>query len=245
MQNQARSSYTSPMCTSSQSSTAASPDSSTIRLPIRKSPCTSRGGDDGGRWRPASGTPIRTSRWCRPSRRAGRATRRAGRSASGPRRRVGAVDRRQRVRALLQSRWRPGRRARGGSAGRWSRRRSRRRSGTDCPVRQGNCRPPGCADGGPGGGGALLDPASSSMPACTSSGGPVRRISAAAAVGDGVERPCHAARPAGQRPQVLDDSPRRDRPQHRRELLFHLRPKPKSRWATRRIWISSAPSVIR
>ena len=50
MQNHARSSYGSPTCTSSQSSTAARSDPSTIRFPIRKSPCTRTGGDGGGRW---------------------------------------------------------------------------------------------------------------------------------------------------------------------------------------------------
>ena len=65
-------------------------------------------------------------------------------------------------------------------------------------------------------------------------------------IGDGVERPRGPARPAGQRPQVLDDDTVAKRgAEHSLELVLHLRPNPKSRWATRRIWISSAPSVMR
>ena len=62
--------------------------------------------------------------------------------------RVGAVDGGERLRALTQQ-LAPGRRRRAGAGcdGRWSRRRSRRRSETDCRVRQQNRRRP--ARGGP------------------------------------------------------------------------------------------------
>ena len=56
MQNQARSSYASPTCTSSQSRTAARSDPSTMRFPIRKSPCTRTVADG---WRPVGGQPAK------------------------------------------------------------------------------------------------------------------------------------------------------------------------------------------
>jgi len=56
------------------------------------------------------------------------------------------------------------------------------------------------------------------MPACTSSGGPVRRIRARRWSDDGVERPRCPARAAGERAQVLDgDRSAEHRLQHRRQ----------------------------
>ena len=129
---------------------------STIRLPIRKSPCTSTGGDGWpAGWPPASGTPTRTWRWCRPSRRAARATARSWSS------RAQAGDR-----AGRRGGWRPAPARIAAAAGRGAARRRRaalnapddglardldRRSGTDCPVRQANRRRSRmCGTGAPG-----------------------------------------------------------------------------------------------
>jgi hypothetical protein len=63
---------------------------------------------------------------------------------------------------------------------------------------------------------------------------------------DRIERPRGPTGAACQGVQVLDDDPvAQYGAQHGLELFLHLRPNPKSRCATRRIWISSAPSVIR
>lgn len=72
------------MWTSSQSSTAANPDSSTIRFPIRKSPVPAAAVSAAADARPANETPTRMSRWCRASRRAGCAVRSAVRFRSNP-----------------------------------------------------------------------------------------------------------------------------------------------------------------
>src|SRR5262245_66056130 len=57
----------------------------------------------------------------------------------------------------------------------------------------------------------------------------------ALARGHGVERPRRAAGTAGQGVEILDADLTEDRPKNLCQLLFHLRPKPNSRWATRRI----------
>ena len=69
--------------------------------------------------------------------------------------------------------------------------------------------------------------------------------------GDGIEGVGGSARAAGERAQILDDHVlTENRPQNAREFVDHPGsfldwPKENIRWATRRIWISSAPSVIR
>ena len=152
-----------------------------MRFPIRKSPCTRRGGDGVGRLsasqrnahsKVAVVSPMASS-WSRhsaswsSSAQAEHVRCRRGGWPPAPRRTGAAVV--------------PGpgrRRASAGSGGRSSRRRSRRRSETDCQVRQWNRRRPRC--GGPvrrRRPRRVARAASSSMPACTSSGGPVRRIS--------------------------------------------------------------------
>ena len=88
-------------------------------------------------------------------------------------------------------------------------------------------------------------PASSSMPACTSSGGPVRRISAATLVPTASNAHVVRLAPPVRTWRFSTVTSPRTGSQHRCEPLLHLRPNPNSRWATRRIWISSAPSVIR
>ena len=70
--------------------------------------------------------------------------RRPGRSV-----RIGAVDRGQRLRALPQQPARPASSGRAGCAARSSRRRSRRRSGTDCPAPQANSAARMCGTGAP------------------------------------------------------------------------------------------------
>ena len=69
--NQPRSSTGSPRCASSQSSTARIPSGPTMKLPLRKSPCTSAGAaGSGGRGRRASAARARTRDGARRSRRA-------------------------------------------------------------------------------------------------------------------------------------------------------------------------------
>ena len=69
--------------------------------------------------------------------------------------------------------------------------------------------------------------------------------------GDGVEGVGGSAGTAGERVQILDDYViAENRPQSTRELIDHACsllgwPNLNIRWATRRIWISSAPSVMR
>ena len=73
----------------------------------------------------------------------------------------------------------------------------------------------------------------------------------AAGVDDGVEGVGDSAGSAGERAQVLHgDVLAENRPQNTRELVDHPWsllgcPNLNIRWATRRIWISSAPSVMR
>ena len=79
--NQPRSSTGSPRWASSQSSTAASPWSSTMRLPSRKSPCTTPGSTAEVGGRPASAARARRPDGAGPARRAGRGAGRTGSSA--------------------------------------------------------------------------------------------------------------------------------------------------------------------
>ena len=130
--------------------------------------------------RPASETPTRRWPWCRPCRRGGRATRPAGRRRSGrarPGRRGGWRPAPARTAAAaVRGRCVVERRA--GCAGRSSRRRSRRRSGYGLPSAAGELSATRmCGTGAPAAAARCWTAASSSMPACTSSGGPVRRIS--------------------------------------------------------------------
>ena len=63
---------------------------------------------------------------------------------------------------------------------------------------------------------------------------------------DGFEGVGGSTGTAGERLQILDDHiVTKNRPKNSGEFFFHLRPNLNIRWATRRIWISSAPSVIR
>ena len=69
---------------------------------------------------------------------------------------------------------------------------------------------------------------------------------------DGVEGVGGSARSAGERVEILDDHVvAKNRPENSGEFFFHPCsfllgcPNLNIRWATRRIWISSAPSVIR
>ena len=240
------------MCTSSQSSTAARPDSSTIRLPIRKSPCTSRGGLDR---RPVGGQPSKrplerrrgVAHLVEPVAPLGQLLRL--RQADPVR--VGAVDGGQRLRALPQQPVASGipvstvegsiypsddRLARDGIADEVRIAQRRRRIVGREDVR----------DGCPCGRRTLLDAClqlHARMHVVGWSGAQDQRLPTV--VTDRVERPRGAAGPAGQGVEVLDAHLTDDRPKDLCQLFFHLRPKPKSRCATRRIWISSAPSVIR
>ena len=65
--SQPRSSIGSPRWASSQSSTAARPSSSTMRLPSRKSPCTTPGSTGGGRWSSSQRSPSSKAGWGWPS----------------------------------------------------------------------------------------------------------------------------------------------------------------------------------
>ncbi len=236
------------MWTSSQSSTAARPDPSTIRLPIRKSPCTSLGGVGGGRWAashrnahsnvavvsPISSSRLRHSVSCSVCSRpipsgsarwmAASACAHCSSSRVAPRvveRAVDAPDDRLAADHVADQ----------------------------VRIAQRGRRIVGGEDVGDGcscGRGALLH-------ACLQLHARVHIVGwscaqdqrLAAVLTDGVEGPRGAARPAGQGGEVLDAHLAEDRRKNFCQLLFHLRPNPKSRCATRRIWISSAPSVMR
>ncbi len=105
-----------------------------------------------------------------------------------------------------------------------------------------------CGTGAPAAAARCWTAASSSMPACTSSGGPVRRIRARRARRRPTASNAHVVRlaPPVKRAAGSRCSPRRGPAgAPSASCSLHLRPNPNSRWATRRIWISSAPSVIR
>ena len=84
------------------------------------------------------------------------------------------------------------------------------------------------------------------MLAWTSSGGPVRRINAcrSSVTASNAHVVLLAPPVNARRFSTTTPSPSAGRSTSL-ELVLHLRPNPKSRCATRRIWISSAPSVIR
>ena len=209
-------------------------------------------------WRPASETPTRTSPWCRPS------------SSSRSRHSVSWSSLGQ-IRPSGSARWMAASAcahcvssACGGHASsraRWMRRTivspaMRRRSGTGCPVRQANRRRARmCGTGAPAAAAAALRPrprvpcrhALRRAGRCAGSG------AGAAAVGDAHRTPRWSGwrrRSAGAGSRSRRVAAER-RPRASRQLRAmararrHARPNLNSRCATRRIWISSAPSVIR
>ena len=183
MQNHARSSYAAPTCTSSQSRTAARSDPSTIRFPIRKSPCTKTVGDCSGRCaasqrkphsKVAVVSPIASSRWRHSTSWSSWVSPGACASARWIAANAWAHCRSKCSRAPALS---------APSSWRWMRRTmvsplisSQMRNGLPSAAGELSARRT-CGTGAPAAAAAACAWASSSMPACTSSGGPVRRIS--------------------------------------------------------------------
>ena len=244
------------MWTSSQSSTAARSDPSTIRLPIRKSPCTSR---RGRRRRPVSGQPTKN-----PFERRGGIAHlvepgtplieliglgqaHTERICAMDRGQCGAHWLQQPLAARLVE-------AAVNLAGNGFSGDRVARPGTDCPVPPGNRPRPGREV--PGARPRRPVPGQPPPPPCSR----VRHLAGrcAGSVLAALRRQSRR-RPmsSGWRRRSTDAGSRR---RHRRRGLGRarrrgrwrvrrsrqrFRPNPKSRWATRRIWISSAPSVIR